>query len=81
MELFAEHVAKDAHILDFGCGYGRTLAELADAGFTDLAGIDFSETLIERGKAERSDLDLTAYAGGALPYEAKIGRASCRERV
>ncbi|MGL1863017.1 MAG: class I SAM-dependent methyltransferase [Pseudodesulfovibrio sp.] len=69
MELFAEHVAKDAHILDFGCGYGRTLAELADAGFTDLAGIDFSETLIERGKAERSDLDLTAYAGGVLPYE------------
>lgn len=69
MDVFKEHVTKDARILDFGCGYGRTLAELADGGYTDLSGIDFSETLIERGRAENPTLDLTAYPGGPLPYE------------
>ncbi|SOB59322.1 Methyltransferase type 11 [Pseudodesulfovibrio profundus] len=69
MNLFSEHVAKDARVLDYGCGYGRTLAELADAGYTDLTGIDFSEPLVQRGKEERPDLDLTVFPGGPLPYE------------
>jgi len=68
MDVFQEHVARDARVLDFGCGYGRTLAELAGAGFTGLTGIDFSETLIERGRTEHPDLDLTAYPGGPLPF-------------
>jgi len=69
MDIFKEHVSIDARILDLGCGYGRTLAELADAGYTDLVGIDFSETLIERGRAEHPALDLAAYSGGPLPYD------------
>lgn len=68
MELFAEHVVRDARILDFGCGYGRILARLQDEGFTDLTGIDFSETLVARGKAENPGLDLVTYPGGTLPY-------------
>jgi len=69
MNVFSEHVAKDAQILDFGCGYGRTLAELESAGYTSLTGIDFSETLVARGKIEHPSLDLSAYPGGPLPYE------------
>lgn len=69
MELFAEHVAKDARILDYGCGYGRVLAQLGDAGYTNLVGIDFSEPLVERGKTEHPGLDLATYPGGILPYE------------
>lgn len=57
-----------ARILDFGCGYGRTLAELAGAGYTDLTGIDFSEPLIRRGLEEHPGLNLHAYPGGPLPY-------------
>ncbi|WP_285906715.1 class I SAM-dependent methyltransferase [Pseudodesulfovibrio pelocollis] len=69
MDVFQEHVARDARVLDFGCGYGRTLAELAGAGYTALTGIDFSETLVERGRAEHPGLDLVAYPGGPLPFE------------
>lgn len=69
MDLFSQHVATDARILDFGCGYGRTLAELSDAGYADLTGIDFSQSLIERGKTEHPGLDLTAYPGGPFPFE------------
>jgi SAM-dependent methyltransferase len=69
MDIFKEHVATDARVLDFGCGYGRTLAELAGEGYTALTGIDFSETLIERGRAEHPGLDLIAYPGGPLPFD------------
>lgn len=69
MDIFKEHVSLDAQILDFGCGYGRTLAELADAGFSSLKGIDFSESLVERGRTKHPGLDLTSYPGGLLPLE------------
>jgi len=61
-------VNREARILDFGCGYGRTLAELDAAGFSDLTGIDFSETLVERGQSEHPGLDLLSYPGGPLPF-------------
>jgi len=69
IDLFSEHVEKDAHILDFGCGYGRTLHELEEVGFSELTGIDFSESLVKRGKSDHPSLNLTAYSGGVLPYE------------
>ena len=69
MEVFTQFVDKSAHILDFGCGYGRTMVQLHEAGYTDVAGIDFSSALIERGRKEYPELDLTAYPGGPLPYE------------
>lgn len=69
MEIFKGYVSRDARILDFGCGYGRTMAELADAGYGDLLGVDFSETLIERGRTEHPGLDLSLYPGGQLPFD------------
>ncbi|MEF2230413.1 MAG: class I SAM-dependent methyltransferase [Pseudodesulfovibrio sp.] len=68
LDLFSAHVPPAARILDFGCGYGRTLAQLRAAGYRNLTGIDFSETLIERGKAEHPGLDLHAFPGGKLPF-------------
>jgi len=67
--VFCEHVPdRKARILDFGCGYGRIMAELDTAGYTDLTGIDFSEPLVKRGLAEHPGLNLAAYPGGVLPY-------------
>jgi SAM-dependent methyltransferase len=43
---------KHARILDYGCGYGRTLAELLRAGFTNLVGVDFSERMLARARVE-----------------------------
>ena len=43
--------------------------ELEQSGFTDLTGIDFSEPLIERGKASHPELNLVAYPGGVLPFD------------
>jgi SAM-dependent methyltransferase len=68
-DVFAEHVAHDARILDFGCGYGRVMSQLADAGFSNLVGIDFSQTLVDRGRKENPSFDFTCYSGGTVPYE------------
>jgi len=62
---------KTARILDYGCGYGRTVAQLADLGWKKTCGVDFSAGMIARGHRERPDLDLRHVE--ALPLNASDG--------
>lgn len=55
---FAKYVKKNEIILDVGCGYGRTLDELYQAGYHNLIGIDFSDGMIKRGNEQFPYLDL-----------------------
>ena len=43
--------ARNAPLLDLGCGQGFMLRYLKSAGFTNLTGIDISEEQVERAKA------------------------------
>lgn len=72
-DVFAQYVEPSAQILDVGCGYGRTLHQLATAGFTNLLGVDFAEEMIQRGQNQYPDLDLRVMAPGVLP----LATASC----
>ncbi|WP_430782001.1 class I SAM-dependent methyltransferase [Actinoplanes sp. G11-F43] len=54
-----ETIGRDVRVLDYGCGYGRVTALLADAGFTAVSGVDVSAALVERGRRQRPGLDLT----------------------
>ena len=47
---FQELVPKNALILDIGCGYGRTLADLYGLGYKRLIGVDTSIEMVKRGK-------------------------------
>ena len=69
VELFSKYVSKDSKILDVGCGYGRILNELAEAGFTDLTGVDSAENMIKRGLREYPNLNLVTNPDGKLPFE------------
>nr|WP_321260913.1 class I SAM-dependent methyltransferase [uncultured Pseudodesulfovibrio sp.] len=69
LDEFKSHVLLDARVLDFGCGYGRTVAELTETGYAHVTGIDFSQPLVDRGRREYPTLDLRAYPGGPLPFE------------
>ncbi len=69
MELFKKFVAKDARILDVGCGYGRTLNELYLSGFTHLFGIDFSKKMIERGETLYPHLNFQQSESGIIPFK------------
>ena len=51
-----ERVNRNARILDYGCGYGRVMAELSEDGFRGVSGVDLSPTLIARGRRLRPDL-------------------------
>lgn len=44
---------RDGAVLDYGCGYGRTLAELAQLGFTSLTGVDSSAGMIEQAREQQ----------------------------
>ena len=69
MEPFEQHVSRDMAILDIGCGYGRTLNELHDAGFENLFGVDFSQGMIDRGQRLHPHLDLRKSDGRTLPFD------------
>ncbi len=71
LDRFGGHLSKDANILDYGCGYGRICAELADAGYRHVTGVDISARMIERGRALFPDMDLRRIAGAALPFAAE----------
>ncbi|WP_329158010.1 class I SAM-dependent methyltransferase [Streptomyces sp. NBC_01717] len=43
-------INRHAAILDYGCGYGRTLQDLEHQGFDNLTGVDTSPGMIERAR-------------------------------
>lgn len=55
LDWLERHSNQQARILDYGCGYGRTLAELSQAGFQNLAGVDFSGAMLARARAVALD--------------------------
>lgn len=68
---FAQHLPKDACILDVGCGFGRTLAELRDLGWTRLTGVDVAPGMVGHGRTLHPDLDLRVGDARRLPFEAR----------
>ncbi|MET9887988.1 class I SAM-dependent methyltransferase [Streptomyces sp. NPDC006430] len=62
-------VGRSARVLDYGCGYGRTMAELSAHGFREVSGVDLSPALIARGRRSRPDLDFAVLEDPpSLPY-------------
>lgn len=61
-------LSRDAAILDFGCGYGRSLAELAERGYTRLCGVDASPRMIERARRRLPAADLRVCRGVPAPF-------------
>ena len=68
LDWLAKHSTKQARILDYGCGYGRTLAELAEAQYQNLAGVDFSEAMLSRARVAVAKAGLLRNDGHSLPF-------------
>jgi SAM-dependent methyltransferase len=69
LDWFGRYSNQQARILDYGCGYGRTLAELSQAGFQNLAGVDFSEAMLARMRAVVPRPELVRNDGHSLPFK------------
>ena len=65
----ASHLNRQASILDYGCGYGRTVTELADVGYENVVGIDFSESMLNRCRTDDRHSNLIRNDGRALPLQ------------
>lgn len=58
-----------ALILDYGCGYGRTLRDLAASGYWNSVGADFSEGMLRRCRALLPRQSLVRNDGHVLPFK------------
>jgi SAM-dependent methyltransferase len=47
---FAQHLSKESRILDYGCGYGRLIKLLREAGYQNITGFEKSKGMLERAK-------------------------------
>ena len=68
VDLLERHVGRSARILDFGCGYGRTLVELRGQGFSNLAGLDASGAMVERARRLVPDVPVCVCDGLPTPH-------------
>ena len=66
----ARYLNTQARILDYGCGYGRTLTALSGAGYENIVGMDFSETMLRRCRSEVPRSKLIRNDGRGLPLKA-----------
>ncbi len=63
------YIDSAARILDYGCGYGRTLRELSQAGHENIIGVDFSHAMLVRCRRELPGVRVVRNDGCVLPFE------------
>jgi SAM-dependent methyltransferase len=66
---FGIAIPHTAHILDFGCGAGRTVYSILDQGYINTVGYDIKDYLSLRDPADRSRFFIADAAGGRLPFD------------
>jgi SAM-dependent methyltransferase len=67
LQWLTRHTGSSARVLDFGCGYGRTLAELLRAGHEDIIGVDFSFKMLKCCRSHLPDVRLIQNDGRTIP--------------
>ncbi|MFA7229709.1 MAG: class I SAM-dependent methyltransferase [Victivallaceae bacterium] len=68
LELFGRYVTPESRILDFGCGYGRTLLELQNSGYRQLYGIDISSQMLRIASEKLQQAEFVRSADLTIPY-------------
>ncbi len=68
-DLMRRYFPLSARILDYGCGYGRTLQQLWEMGYRNLLGVDFSAEMVTRGRKLYPHLELQLGNAGGLARE------------
>lgn len=63
LDVFRPLVGFQERIIDWGCGYGRTLTELHGAGYANLLGLDASARMIARASRENPHLEFRQSTG------------------
>jgi len=67
LEKLGYSLSRDAHILDFGCGAGRSVYALVDQGFSNTFGFDVTDYLELRNPSDRARFFISE--SSRLPFE------------
>jgi SAM-dependent methyltransferase len=68
-EWLSRYLEPQALILDYGCGYGRTLEDLRSAGYPNSVGVDSSEGMLARCRSLFPHQNLIQNDGHSLPFK------------
>ena len=68
LDCLQRYSKQQARILDYGCGYGRTLNELSRAGYENLLGVDFSQAMLARAATTAPHSMFVRNDGRGLPF-------------
>ncbi len=63
-----KRIGLEGRILDYGCGYGRSIWQLHEAGFAHLFGIDSSSGMLGRARTENPFARYVRNSGGEIPF-------------
>lgn len=67
LQRLGQWLSPDSRILDFGCGYGRSLGELSKAGYRNLIGFDFSPAMIAAARARFPEITFDETQSSNIP--------------
>jgi len=67
LERLSQWLSTDSRILDFGCGYGRSLGQLFERGYRNLIGFDFAAAMIARAREHFPEITFEELTGQTLP--------------
>lgn len=77
-EIINERVAKEARIMDAGCGSSEMLMDLAEDGFQNLLGCDISRVVIDQLKARYKDYpEIELFCGNMEDTNLPKGSLDC----
>lgn len=65
----SQWLAPESRILDFGCGYGRTLGLLSERGYKNLIGVDFAPAMIAMARERYPSIRFEGINSARLPLE------------
>ena len=68
LDWLLQHLRSHARILDHGCGYGRLLNQLSEAGYGNAVGMDFSGKMLMQCRSQFPHLTLVRNDGLTLPF-------------
>jgi SAM-dependent methyltransferase len=69
IDILEDYIDPDSDILDYGCGYGRSLRQLYEVGYRNLTGVDSSEGMLKRARDLYPYLRLLHNVEPVIPFE------------
>lgn len=66
--LFESAVDRDALVVDYGCGYGRSLGDLVDRGYANVSGLDVSEAMVLEARSRFPGIEVRVAPPLEVPF-------------